>query len=564
MKIRIFIYIIIALAVKALILLLLWTWFLSVIRIDPPEVVNRFGPEDTKQIINKNFYVFEDSWLKRNEFGLWEMYITGNAFERGYKKGILTDSLMVYQEEVFVNSIREFVPSDFYLNILKYFVSFFNRKLDEHVLPEFLEEIYGVSLFASEEFNFIGTPYQRMLNYHAAHDIGHALQNMDLVACTAFELRHERTVDSTVIIGRNMDFSSGDDFAENKIIAFYKPANGYNFCFITWAGMIGVVSGMNEKGLVIALNAAKSGIPSSAKTPVSIMAREVLQYASNIEEAYDIIKNKDVFVAEMFLVSSIKDNKTVVIEKSIDDIGIYYTGTSELILTNHFQSEQLRNTELNIRSIEEGATEYRHRRVKELLDRNEKHCIKTVAKVLRDQQGLNDTDIGMGNEKAINQLIAHHSVIFKPEELKMWVSVNPYQLGRYLCYDLNMIFSGNVNPAENVFIPELTIYEDEFLYSEEFENFKKYKELTAKYKYLFSNNKYHEIDYEDIKYYKKLNPEFYFTYFLAGEYYRLNGDKKNALANYKIALSKEIPDFSAKVMLKSKIEKYLYKSDLFD
>jgi penicillin V acylase-like amidase (Ntn superfamily) len=90
-----------------------------------------------------------------------------------------------------------------------------------------------------------------MLNYHAAHDIGHALQNMNLVACTAFEVKGDKSVDSSMLIGRNMDFSSGDKFAENKIIAFCKPDRGYNFCYITWPGMIGVVSGMNNQGLLL-------------------------------------------------------------------------------------------------------------------------------------------------------------------------------------------------------------------------------------------------------------------------------------------------------------------------
>ena len=69
---------------------------------------------------------------------------------------------------------------------LKYFIAWFNRDLDKNVTEEYKLEIFGESQSASPEFDYIGSPYQRLMNYHAAHDIGHALQNMALVGCSSF------------------------------------------------------------------------------------------------------------------------------------------------------------------------------------------------------------------------------------------------------------------------------------------------------------------------------------------------------------------------------------------
>ena len=80
---------------------------------------------------------------------------------------------------------------------------------------------------------------------------------------------------------------------------------------------------------------------------------------------------------------------------------------------------------------------YRKFRLEQLLGQNPKmNCLK-AAQILRDQLGMNNKNIGLTNEKSINQLIAHHSVIIKPADGLMWVSTQPFQLGKYSCYDLN-------------------------------------------------------------------------------------------------------------------------------
>ncbi|NJM25078.1 MAG: hypothetical protein HC859_05805 [Bacteroidia bacterium] len=173
---------------------------------------------------------------------MYELYVEGESYERGVAAGKLTRELVQYQEEVFTNQIHQLVPSDFYLSILQLFVGWFNRDLDAHVPDEYRQEIYGMSKAASHEFDDIAPPYQRILNYHAAHDIGHALQNMSLVGCTSFATWGSASEDGSLIVGRNFDFYVGDEFARDKIIAFYNPADGHKFMMVTFGGMTGVLS----------------------------------------------------------------------------------------------------------------------------------------------------------------------------------------------------------------------------------------------------------------------------------------------------------------------------------
>ncbi|MCK5168805.1 MAG: choloylglycine hydrolase, partial [Bacteroidales bacterium] len=284
--------IILIIIILALVVIFKITTKLNTPEINNPEIENL---QATK--VDSNFTYIKNNWLQKNEHGLWEMYVEGEAYERGIINGKLTKKLIYKQENAFVNQIKVMIPSESYLKFLKSFIAFFNRNIDKHIIAEYQKEIYGISQSASEQFDFIASNYNRILNYHAAHDIGHALQNMNLVACTAFSGWDSRSEDSSLIIGRNFDFYVGDEFAEDKIIMFCNPEKGYKFMIVTWGGMIGATSGMNDQGLIVTLNAAKSDIPFSAATPISLVAREILQYASTIKEAFEIAKKRKTFVS---------------------------------------------------------------------------------------------------------------------------------------------------------------------------------------------------------------------------------------------------------------------------
>ena len=525
--------------------LALVVWYRTSTDIRPPQPEDPSKYHYTREEAGDSLYFSENGWLRHAGNGMWELYVEGDAFERGYTIGLLTRELIVKQEVAFIDEIRRMIPSESYLRTLRYFIAIFNRNLPRYVPVEYQKEIAGISAFASEDHGFIGEPYLRILNYHAAHDIGHALQNMNLVACTAFGAWEAASEDSSMIIGRNFDFHVGDEFSKEKIVMFMKPDRGHAFMSIGWGGFIGVVSGMNEQGLTVTLNAAKSSIPFSARTPVSILAREILQYASSIEEAMDIALRHETFVSESFLIGSSMDGRAALIEKTPHRTVLYETSEDHMVVTNHFLSEAFREDELNVENMANGTSVYRLKRTEELLGKNMPLDVKRAADILRDYKGLDDRDIGLGNEKAVNQFIAHHSIVFRPEELKVWVAAPPYQLGEYICYDLEKILKEGLRCHLNIMLnePEETIPADTFLQTPEYLNLKKYKKLSE----AFSGNKFDNIPANSdvisaaadslIDY----NPGFFMTYRILGDYFLDKGEISTAQEYYRTALEKEPP-----------------------
>ncbi|MBI5539644.1 MAG: hypothetical protein HY951_06265 [Bacteroidia bacterium] len=515
--------------------------FLYSLLISPPNIpTNNSDFKLTK--INDSITICEKSWIKKNSYNIWELYVEGTPYERGLKTGMLTKNLVEYQEIAFLKQIMKLVPSRSYLDFLKYFIAVFNRNLDKNIPLENLQEMYGISKFMSNKFSFISPAYMRVLNYHAAHDIGHALVTYHMVGCTSFAVKNEASADSSLLIARNFDFYVGDEFAENKIVTFFKPDSGYKFMFISWGGMIGVVSGMNEKGITVTINAGTSDIPYSVATPISIVARNILQYSGNIEEAKQIASKFKTFVSESILIGSAADNDAINIEKTPSKQFVYTSKHNYLICTNHFQSDSLVREKNNIENMLNSASLYRYFRVKELISENLPVSPNTAAKIMRNRAGLKNSDIGMANEKSVNQLIAHHSIIFQPKKLKVWISTSPYQIGSYIMYDLNKVFNDtfNIQETATVYNPDESIKADNLLYSRKYKSFLFYRLCKD---YITSYTKYPVlglISKERLEQFKNSNPNYYFTWQILGNYYKSRKQYSEAIDCYNQAFTLEI------------------------
>lgn len=499
--------------------------------------------ETIKPVVQKksdSLFTTGTNFLTRNKYGQWELYVEGNPMERGAAIGALLDTLLYKQEGILFDKVKTMIPSERKQRTILSFVRWYNRKLYKHVPEELQVEIYGISQYCTDKYDYIAPKFMRNLYLHGAHDIGHALVDLSLIGCTSSALWGEETEDGTLLIGRNLDFHLNDEFAEEKVIYFVKPTTGIPFASISWPGFVGVVSGMNKEGLTVTMNAGKSKIPLIARTPISIVARDILQNASTIDEAIAIARKSKVFVSESLMIGSAKDGKAILIEMAPKKIGIYEIQNNRLVCSNHFQSEVYKKDKRNKAAIKYSHSQYRYERMNELLTDFPKTSPSEMAAILRNKEGLNNREIGYGNEKALNQLLAHHGVIFKPAEKIIWISSSPYQLGAFTGYNLDEIFAANrTTTYQPLFSDSLTIPADDFQETEAFANYQKYRELAIVVEG-WLKNKTAYWDATILAEYQRLNPEMWSVYYQSGLlFYRA---KKYAEAKrlFEVALQKEI------------------------
>lgn len=380
------------------------------------------------------------SWLAERE-GLTVIRLKGSPFAMGYASGRLLEKKMHTLEDEFLVMIHGYVPQSWKLHVLKTYVTFRNRHLSRFVPLDYRLQIFGTTRGCPDAHPELGDYYDRLLNYHAAHDISYMMIDNPLVSkagCTAFGAWGNATADGHLITGRNFDWEAAEVFSRDRIVMLYEPDDGIPFVSLAWASMAGVVSGMNRAGVSITINGAPSSLPGETATPIALVAREVLQRARNLTNALEIIRTNRVFVSALLLVGSRADGKFVVVEKTPETTNVREAQGDTIVSANHFETGKLKDDERNLRYLAEGTSLTRYRRLNELLQAQHGHLTpERAAALLRDRHLPGGKFPGNGHRGTLNALIATHATIMDLTGGIFWAASPPHQLGKFVAFDVN-------------------------------------------------------------------------------------------------------------------------------
>ncbi len=478
-------------------------------------------------------------WLKK-ERGLDILFLQGSPFVRGWYAGQLSGKILKQQEDIFLKRIGDILDSDILLWGLRKVGYVVNRNLASRFPSYMRKELYGFSCAVEDHHPELGSPYFRSINYQAAHDTGHQVANtiLSLAGCTSFAVRGEMSQGGHLILGRNFDFEVGDFFDRFKILKIISPKEGIPFISIGWAGMFGVVSGVNKELIAVTINAGKSDHFKLEGTPVVVLARRILQEAHNLKEAVKILESSHSYVTESFLIADGKNGEMLVVEKSPQITKIRKPGThpDALLCVNHFFSKEFQQHESHQNFVKEGSSVKRLERLRELIFRHKgKINPKTAASILRDYKLPGDLDIGLGHLHTINPSICSHSVIMDLTEGILWVSQGPHQSNQYLPIQIQEIFQQS--PESPSIIKEKIIQKDSFLGPQKVEEIRSWRKTVQ-----FWKKKQENIDLISlkniVKVLTKLNPESFITMIVMSDLKKQKGQYLEAKVYLEKSLAK--------------------------
>lgn len=165
------------------------------------------------------------------------------------------------------------------------------------------------------------------------------LDLMPMTACSTITLAASAAPDGVARFGRNLDFPAMDVADKHSVLLIVRPKGRYAFAAVSWPGLLGVLSGMNEHGLALANMEVtrKGGSPQAM--PYTLLYRTVLEQCRTVEEAVTLLRATPRQTANNLMLMDAAGSRAVVEITPQQVVVRRGEGTGPLISTNHQRGE---------------------------------------------------------------------------------------------------------------------------------------------------------------------------------------------------------------------------------
>ncbi len=362
------------------------------------------------------------------------LHLKGSPYEMGYQRGVLVKDKVLLTLARFDGLLeaakREMGLPKFAANLI---LDITWALCSPHIPDRFKRELEGLADGSGVDLKVLRR--------------GHVVSVITERGCSCFAVWGKATADGKLYHGRNFDWITSAGLEDTAILALYEPEGGLHpFASAGYAGLIGVLSGMNMEGIAIGQIGAINRDKRLSGLPLEFVMRRVLEECSDLEQVDHLMHHVQHTVGFNYVVADGDARDARVYETTARHLAVFGPNDPKETVEYAIRIEDcvLRSDEAmdpTIRSLQDcanapglpyGSNSYDHR-------------YKGIATRVQENYGRIDQKIALDILKATAmEGLNLHGVLSNVTDREMWVAhaKNGQDAAKqaYVHYDLKELF----------------------------------------------------------------------------------------------------------------------------
>ena len=284
-----------------------------------------------------------------------------------------------------------------------------SRQMAKSIPQEYIREMAALAKAA-------GVKYEDVLLANTVFDIKRA------VFCSTFVAVAGRSADKQPIFGRNLDFPTLGVAHKYSCVIVYHPKKGRAVASVTFPGLVGVFTGMNDAGVAAgSMEVRVRGVQITA-TPFAMVFRTALAGAKSTGDVVKVVKSRGRTSNNNLMICDAKGSAACA-ELAIRKVAVRRPKNGVIYSTNHFRSKELRSPRLC----------WRFPRLRKALEGDGKVDEAFAKKLLAN---------------VASKRMTMHSVIFRPASRQFLLAIGapPSAKNKFVLLDASVLFPAARKP----------------------------------------------------------------------------------------------------------------------
>jgi isopenicillin-N N-acyltransferase-like protein len=205
-----------------------------------------------------------------------------------------------------------------------------SRALLEHATQAHRDEIAAFQ-------KATGLPEDELIASQTIYD------TINAFGCSSILVPADKSATVGPLFGRNFDYASLGLLHQNDLVKIVRPEGRFAFASVSFPGCFGVISGMNEHGLAIALHEVRQAADGSTRfnakgVPTLLALRQVLEECRTVDEAKALLTKLP--RTTMYNLAMCDPSGGAVLEVTTKNV-VMRKGDGVNACTNHFRAKEL-------------------------------------------------------------------------------------------------------------------------------------------------------------------------------------------------------------------------------